>query len=131
MTDTITAGTILIEEGVRLPGSGLLQTESYSDGWVAVKDTLREFEQSVRESGLTFFFMAGEIKARAFGFDRQKALRTALTRLMAQVKSQRCNGIEIMQVIDKSFLSVPYVTVFAHARHLQNGLLFSRNGNSS
>ena len=48
--------------------------------------------------------MAGEIKATVFGFDRQKALRAALKRLIADVKSQHCNGIEITQVMDRSFL---------------------------
>jgi len=71
------------------------------------------------------FFMAGEIKTTVFGFDRQHALRAALERLIAVVKSQHCNSIEITRVTDKSFLKVPYVTVSAHARHLQKGQLFS------
>ena len=69
--------------------------------------------------------MAGEIKTTVFGFDKQKALRTALKRLIADVKLQHCNSIEITQVIGKSFLKVPYVSVFAHVRHLQKGLSFS------
>ena len=69
--------------------------------------------------------MAGEIKTTVFGFDRQKALRAALKRLIAEVKSQHCNSIEITRVVDKSFLSVPYVSVSAHPRHLQKGMLFS------
>ena len=125
MTNTITAGSILVEEGTHLPNPLLLQSESDSNGWVAVKDTPSAFETTVRESGLTFFFMAGEIKTTVFGFDKQKALRTALQRLIAGVKSQHCNSIEIAQVKGKSFLNVPYVSVFAHARHLQKGPFFS------
>ena len=68
--------------------------------------------------------MAGEIKTTVFGFDRQKAVRAALKRLIAEVKSQHCNSIEITRVVDKSFLSVPYVSVSAHLRHLQKGLVF-------
>jgi hypothetical protein len=68
--------------------------------------------------------MAGEIRATVFGFDRQKALRTALKRLIADVKSQHCNSIEITRVISKSFLTVPYVSVSAHPRHLQKGMFF-------
>lgn len=74
--------------------------------------------------------MAGEIKTTVCAFDRQKALRVALKRLIADVKSQRCNGIEIIKVTSKSFLSVPYVNVVAHARHLQKGLYFPA-GNQS
>jgi hypothetical protein len=40
-------------------------------------------------------------------------------------KAQSCNSIEITSVIGKSFLKVPYVSVIAHVRHLQTGLVFS------
>jgi hypothetical protein len=125
MTDLITAGNILVQEGTNLPRSLLVETDSDSNGWAAVKDNPSTFEKTVEEAGWTFFFMAGEIKATVFGFDRQKALRAALKRLITDVKSQHCNTIEITRVVDKSFLRLPYVSVSAHARHLQNGRLFS------
>jgi hypothetical protein len=126
MTDTITAGDILVAGGTYLPQSFLLQSESDSNGWAAIKDVRATFETTVQEAGWTFFFMAGEIKTTVFGFDKQKALRVALNRLIADVESQHCNSIEITQVRSKSFLYMPYVSVFAHARHLQKALLFSR-----
>ena len=125
MTDTITAGSILVEEGTHLPKSLPLQSESNPNGWAAVKDAGSTFEKTIQEAGWTFFFMAGEIKATVFGFDRQKALRAALKRLIVGVKSQHCNSIEITRVIGKSFLKVPYVSVSAHPRHLQKGVFFS------
>ena len=125
MTETITAGSILVAGGTHLPKSILLQDESDSNGWAAIKGARATFEKTVQEAGWTFFFMAGEIKTTVFGFDKQKALRTALKRLIADVKSQHCNSIEITQVIGKTLLNVPYLSVFAHARHLQKGLLFS------
>jgi len=90
-----------------------------------VSASLSTFEQQIQEAGWTFFFMAGEIKATVFWFDRQRTLRTALQRLIAKVKTQNCNSIEIAQVTGDSFLYVPYVSVFAHPRHLQKGLVFS------
>lgn len=125
MTDTITAETILIEEGTHLPGSLLLQSESDSNGWAAVEGARSTFEKAIQEAGWTFFFMAGEIKTTVFGFDREKALRAALKRLIKAVKSQHCNSIEITRVMCRSFLRVPYVSVSAHPRHLQKGMLFS------
>ncbi len=125
MTDPITAGNILVKEGTNLPKSLLLQSESNSNGWAAVKDARSTFEKAVQEAGWTFFFMAGEIKANVFGFDRQKARRAALNRLIADAKSQHCNSIEITRVVDKSFLRVPYVSISAHPRHLQKGMCFS------
>ena len=125
MTNTITAGSILVETGSYLPDASLFHSESDSNGWAAVKDLRATFEKTIREAGWTFFFMAGEVKATVFGFDKQKSLRTALKRLIADVKSQHCNSIEITRVVAKSFLSVPYVSVFAHARHLHKGKRFS------
>src|SRR6516225_345091 len=90
-----------------------------------VKDNPSAFEKTVEEAGWTFFFMAGEIKTTVFGFDKQKALRAALKRLITDVKSRDCNSIEITRVVGKSSLRIPYVTLSAHARHLQKGRLFS------
>jgi hypothetical protein len=125
MIDTITAGSILVAGGTHLPESNLLQGEIDSNGWAALKDARPTFEKTIQEAGWSFFFMAGEIKAIAFGFDKEKAIRTALKRLIADVKSQHCNSIEITRVIGKTFLNLPYVSVFAHPRHLQKALLFS------
>lgn len=125
MTDTITAGSIFVEQGTHLPGSLLLQNESSSHGWAAVSDARSTFEKRIQEEGWTFFFMAGEIKAAVFGFDRQKALRAALKRLIRDVKSQHCNSLEIASVMSESFLRVPYVSVSAYSRHLQKGMFFS------
>lgn len=125
MTDTITAGSILVEEGIRLPQSLRDRSESNSNGWAAVTGTRSTFEKAIQEAGWTFFFMAGEIKTTVFGFDRQKALHVALKRLIVDVKSQHCNGIEITQIMNQSFCRVPYVSVSAHARHLQKGMRFS------
>jgi hypothetical protein len=125
MTDLITAGNILVQEGTNLPRSLLVETDANSNGWAKVKDNPPTFEKTVEEAGWTFFFMAGEIKTTVFGFDKQKALRAALKRLITDVKSRDCNSIEITRVVGKSSLRIPYVTLSAHARHLQKGRLFS------
>jgi hypothetical protein len=125
MTDTITAGSIWIEGSTHLPESMQLQNRPDSSGWAPLNGTRSTFEKEVRDAGWTLFFMAGEIKTTAFGFDKQKSLRAAFQRLTANVKSHNCNGIEINQVTAKSFLKVPYVTVSAHARHIQKGSTFS------
>ena len=124
MTDAIAAGSILIQEGTYLPNSRPLRTRSDGSGWAAVEDSRSVFEKAVRAAGWTFFFMAGEIKTTVFGFDRQKTLRAALQRLIRNVKSQNCNSIEITQVTGRSFLKLPYVSVSAHPRHLQKGMVF-------
>lgn len=125
MTEAITAGSILVEDGTYLPDSLLLESPSSSNGWAQVKDVLATFENAIHKAGWTFFFMAGEMKATVFGFDRQKTLSAAVKQLTTKARAQHCNSLEITRVIRKSFLNVPYVCVTAHTRHLQRGLAFS------
>jgi hypothetical protein len=125
MTDPITVGSIWIEGGTHLPNSLSLPNGSHSNGWSPLNGARATFEKAIHDAGWTFFFMAGEMHIDVFGFDRQKTLQTALRRLAARAKSHNCNGIEITQVTGKSLLKVPYVSVSAHARHLQKGLVFN------
>ncbi len=120
MPDTVKAGTILIKEGASLADSLQLETEPYCQGW----RLLRKLDgyglgRKVREAGWAFFFMAGEIKAIAFGFEGEKRTRSAASRIMARLKSQNFNCVEITQVAEKRFLGMPYVSVTAHSRHIQ------------
>lgn len=127
MSTAIALGDILIEGGTYLPNPLTPLGESSLTGWSAVKSNRPTFEKEIKEAGWTLFFMAGDIKTTVFGFDRQRILRSALKRLATMVKSQSCNSIEITHLLEKSFLKVPYVSVWARARHLQRGegLVFS------
>jgi hypothetical protein len=123
MTDAIKTGTVLMAEGTPLPESLLLGRKSYSSGWAIVSDTPSTLEQTIQEAGWRFFFVAGGITATAFGFDRGKALHTAVGRILAQTKSRNCNSVEIIRVTSTSFLKLPYVSVSAHLRHIQQGVV--------
>ena len=126
MTGSIQEGTILIQAGTRLPAGLPLKPEPDSDGWATVEKLDRsEIAGIIHETGWNFFYMAGRIQASAVGFNRQETLRVALQRIIATVESQRCNCLEITQVIAQSFLKVPYVTVSAHSRHIQRGRVFA------
>ena len=120
----VAAGSILVEAGTRLPNAMSLHSDASADGWDSVNGSHRVFEQEIEAAGWTFFFMAGEIKATVFGSDKASTLRIALKRLMAKVKSQHCNSIEITEATGHSFLKMPYISVSAHARHLQQGQSF-------
>jgi hypothetical protein len=52
-------------------------------------------------------------------------IHAALKRLIANVKLQKCNCLEIDDVATHSLLGMPYVSVSAHPRHIQKGMLFS------
>ena len=125
MTDAIKEGTILIDSSSLLPGSLHLEGAVYSSGWKSVSNLdLNELDTGVKKAGWTFFFMAGEIKITAFGFDQQTAVRRAVKRAITDVESHKCNCLEITQVSPQSFLGIPYVNIRAHARHIQGSSTF-------
>jgi hypothetical protein len=126
MTDAIKTGTILIEGAASMPESLLLEGKPYSSGWRSVSNLdLNELDTAIQKAGWTFFFMAGEIKITAFGFDKERAVRRAVKRVITNVESHKCNCVEITEVSAKSFLGMPYVNVSAHSRHIQESSSFT------
>jgi hypothetical protein len=123
MPDKIKAGTILIQEGALLPESLRFESEPHSPGWRLVKNLdSRGLDRKIRDAGWTFFFMAGGVNAIAVGSDLEKTTRRAVKKVLASMKSDRFNCLEIAQVAAKRFLGVPYVTVSAHPRHIQRSM---------
>jgi len=122
--EPISAGGVFIEKTNRLPESLIFQNGSDVAGWAALDGARSTFEKTLQEAGWTLFFMAGEVKVTVLG-SGPEALRTAIERLIVKVKSDKCNALEITQVTKRHFLGVPYVSLSAHPRHLQMGLVFS------
>jgi hypothetical protein len=119
-------GAILIRNGTVLPDSMRLESEPCSADWRSITSLDRRgLDNQLGKAGWTFFFMAGDIKTSACGFDRERAARTAVSRAVRDVQSQKCNCLEITRVTKRSWLGIPYVSVFAHARHIQPSGLFS------
>ena len=116
---------ILIKNGTALPESLGLQSEPHSLDWRSVTNLdCRSLDDQLSKAGWTFFYMAGDIKRSFFGFDADRAARTAVSRIVRDVQSQGCNCVEITRVTKGSCLGLPYVSVIAHARHIQHSSLF-------
>ena len=122
-----TSGTILIEKDALRPQCFRLEDESCPNAWMSVKHNLtpHELETNLSTTGWTFFYMASPIRATAFGFNRAKTIHAALKRVITGVRQQRCNCLEIDDVATHSFLWIPYMSVSAHPRHIQKGMVFS------
>lgn len=116
-------GSIHVEASGLLPQFLVLRSQSLLNSWPLVTNVRSTFDAEIRKAGWVFFFMAGKIEKTAFGFDKRKTLRTALSRLTRSVRSQKCNCFEIMDVTSKHFLGMSWVSVSAHARHLQKGMV--------
>jgi hypothetical protein len=66
--------------------------------------------------------MAGDVNAAAVGSDVDQTTRRAVKKAIASVQSDRLNCLEIVQVAAKRFLGLPYVTVAARPRHIQESM---------
>lgn len=125
MAKSISPGTLLISDGATMPPSVILSREPCVSGWSSVtSSTSAELGRQIETAGWTFFYMAGEIHATGFGADDQARVDRTLRRLIEAVKQQRCNCLEITEVRRRSLLGLPYVTVVAHARHIQTSRSF-------
>ncbi|MBK9170807.1 MAG: hypothetical protein IPM24_25590 [Bryobacterales bacterium] len=123
----IVPGTILVEKDTPVPGFFRSEGGAYPHAWTAVSHSLTpgELDRELAGAGWTFFYMAGEIRTSAFGFDRPGMIQAALKRLIANVRLQHANSLQIDGVAEHSFLGVPCVRISAHSRHMQKGLVFS------
>ena len=67
-------------------------------------------------------FDLSHVNASVFGFDREKAVHSAVKRALAKTKSDNFNALEISQVAVKRFLGLSCVTVCARMRHVQESM---------
>jgi len=96
------------------------ESEPYSGKWRLVK-ALDGFalDRKIRDAGWNFFFMAAEVKVMFFGALGTTRIQNAVQRILAKVKPQSFNCLEITGIVTKRFLGMPYATVSAHSRHIQ------------
>jgi hypothetical protein len=121
MSDIISQGTILIRGDALLPRSMKLESQAFLAGWRRISAEYRgELDRQIREAGWTFFYLAGEIRANAFG-QGEPAARRALERILAGPELERFNCLEITASKPVRFLGLPLTTVTAHARQIQDG----------
>ncbi len=121
--DAPQAGSIHVERSAQLPKILQFGGDPLVKGWSVLRNVRSTLEAETANAGWVSFFMAGKIEKAAFGFDRRKTLGAALKQLAKQVKSGNCNSFEILHVTSQQFSGVFRVTVTAHARHFQKGLV--------
>lgn len=121
MPFTIQVGTILLKDWPGMPRLIGFETEPGWAEWNIVKfPDAFTLDRKIHAAGWNFFFMAAEIKAMFFGSLKAAKVQSALKRILAKVKPQHFNGLEVTAIVTRHFLGVPYVTVSAHSRHMQH-----------
>jgi len=120
MTAKVQVGTVLIEERPVLAQVLRLESEPYSGSWSVVK-ALNGFalDRKIQAAGWNFFFMAAEVKVMFLGALGAKKINNALRRILAKVRQQNFNCLEVTGIVAKRFCGMPYATVSAHSRHIQ------------
>jgi hypothetical protein len=122
MPQTVKVGTLLMKmkDWVGPPQIPELETELCFGEWSVVKapDALA-LDRKIHAAGWNFFYMATEVKAMFLGSPGATKIMSALKRILAKVKQQHFNGLEVTEIVARRFLGVPFVTVSAHSRHLQ------------
>jgi hypothetical protein len=120
MPSTVQVGTILIREWPGMPQLAGFETEPRFGEWSMVKTPdAFPLDRKIHAAGWNFFFIATEVKAMFFGSPGAATIQSALKRILAKVKPQHFNGLEVTEIVTRRFLGVPYVTVSAHSRHMQ------------
>jgi hypothetical protein len=116
-------GNLFIREDAILPGGLIIETEAFIPGWRAVRncDGYR-LGRKIEEAKWNFFFLAGEVRAVVLGRQGPSALRRALRSILAKPVARKFNSLEITGTSAKWFLGIPFVSVTANFRHIQQGL---------
>ena len=131
MREMIKAGTVLFKEGTLLPDSVTFESEPYSPGWRSVTGLDGcALDRKTHDAGWTFFYLAGESRTTAFGHEGQETVRRAIKKILAGLKSEKSNSLEITDVVFKAFLGMPYARISFHLRNLQKGMFLSGSGDS-
>ena len=120
MPPTVQVGAILIEAWPAMAELFGIESEPYSGSWSVVK-ALNGFalDRKIHAAGWNFFFMAAEVNVMFWGARGADKIHNALTRILGKVKGQDFNCLEVTAIVAKHFLGVPYTTVSAHSRHIQ------------
>jgi hypothetical protein len=119
MSPAVQVGTILIEDQLLMPRFGV-ESEPYSGNWSLVRapDGLA-LDREINDAGWNFFFMAPEVKVMVLGALGANKIQNALKRILMKVEHQGFNSLEVTGIVAKHFMGVPYTTVSAHSRHIQ------------
>jgi len=123
MPDINRTMTICIKEDTPLPANLPIESEAFLPGWKVIKNLDRStLARNIEGANWNFFYLAGEIRATVLGRDRPGTLRRAVRRVLAKQEGQKFNSLEITKVVSKRFLGIPFMSVTAHSRHIQQGI---------
>jgi len=113
-------GTVFIKEDTPLPDNLGIESEAFLPGWRVVRNLDRStLARKIERTKWYFFYLAGAMKATVLGRNRSGTLRRAVKRILAKREEQQSNSLEVTEVVSKRFCGIPFMSVTAHSRHIQ------------
>jgi len=123
MSEKTVSPTIFVKENTLLPAGLALQSEAFLPGWRSVTSLDgRQLGRKIELAKWNYFYLANPIKTTVFGREGLPSLRRAVKRVLAKQQNQSFNSLEITKIISKRILGVPYLSISAHFRHIQEGM---------
>lgn len=117
----IQVGTMMVQRSAGLQSFGI-QSEPYAGTWQSLGILESSgLDRRIRAAGWKLFFMADELRTVVPAWGGHKTLRRGVKRLLAQTRAQHLNCLELTCITKKRFLGIPYLSIAAHSRHIQQG----------
>ena len=116
----IKEGSVLMLSGTPTPECVPLHLKPYYKAWKVIANSEGHvLDRDLRRAGWNFFFIAGVVRGYVLGNGSASAVKRALRRIAAKVKSAGFNCIQVSDVEVGKFLGIPYLRVSAYSRHIQ------------
>jgi len=123
MSENNTSPTIFVRENTLMPAGLGIESEPFLPGWRAVKNLNgRELGRKIESAKWNYYYLASPIRTTVIGREGWATLRTALKRVLAKQQTQNYNSLEITKVTPRRVLGVPFLSISAHSRHIQEGM---------
>lgn len=121
MPNHIQVGTMMIQPAESLRSLGI-ESEPYCGKWESLEGSeSSRLDQKIRDSGWKLFYMADQLTTAVPDWGGQKTLCRGVKRLLARARLQHFNCLELTCIQRKRFFGIPYLSVVAHSRHIQQG----------
>lgn len=112
--------TIFIREKTELPVGSSIKSDTFVPGWRVVTNFDRStLANSIEAANWYFFYLAGEMKATVFGTDKPATVRRAIRVILSKRTKPEFNSLEVTRVLQTRFMGIPFLSVIANSRHIQ------------
>jgi hypothetical protein len=128
MLQAMNEGTVLFRDSTIFPEAFKCESEASSPGWRSFKGLDGYgLDRKFQTAGWHFFYFAGESKVTVVGREGEKTTHKAIKRIQAALKGEKINSFEITRVAFKTFLGVPYTSLFFRMRNIQESMFLLRD----